>query len=340
VTDYIGRLAERALGRIETVRPRLPHLFEPVSTQPSPEVGARLAPPEWPSIEGARSQQEAPEPTPVAVRAAVPPPPGMRPAGRPPVFAAPSTDRIPGAPASNATAERNRDQGPLAQPGGQQHPLRTPGTQQVASTPAPPRIAQPSRAERTIGAVSPRPEHEPTGVSAHSLPGPRQAEPPPPAPPPAGRAGQRGQTFRQPAPGREPAAQSALNPVPPGSGDQSDSPKRPVSPRASPQPAVRTVAPPALPPFPQPAQEWGPPATFSRTSPAAAHPVPAADPRRIAGVPIVRGPEARPTISVSIGRIEVRAAAQSPAPGPRPQIPPDPAPSLDEYLKSRSGVRQ
>src|SRR5207244_10619419 len=188
---------------------------------------------------------------------------------------APTTGPSHGAAASNATAEAERDERPPAQPGGPQHALRTPGMKPGPSTPAPPRIAQPSRAERTIGAASPRPEHEPTGVSADSLPGPRRAVPPPPAAPPAGPAGQRSQPSRQPAPGPEPAAQPADDPVPPG--DRPDSLTRPVSPRASPKPAIRTVAGPASPPFFQPAPEWGPRATFTWTSPAATLPVAATD---------------------------------------------------------------
>lgn len=53
----------------------------------------------------------------------------------------------------------------------------------------------------------------------------------------------------------------------------------------------------------------------------------------------VPSPAARPTVRVSIGRIEVRAVMPPPAPARRPAPEPSLAPALSDYLRARNGGR-
>ncbi len=81
------------------------------------------------------------------------------------------------------------------------------------------------------------------------------------------------------------------------------------------------------------------PAGFEETAPRplrpANRPAPPAFAARPAGLRMA-AQESRPTIRVTIGRVEVRAV-QSPAPAPKAAKPAQPRLSLDEYLKPRAG---
>jgi hypothetical protein len=62
------------------------------------------------------------------------------------------------------------------------------------------------------------------------------------------------------------------------------------------------------------------------------------DARAAARTRLVRtGPQAPPTVHVTIGRLEVRASSPPAAPRPRAVAPQAPKLGLDEYLRARSG---
>ncbi len=75
--------------------------------------------------------------------------------------------------------------------------------------------------------------------------------------------------------------------------------------------------------------------------------VPVADPSRTTPAPVLAAPHKReaareassPTVRVTIGRVEVRAVAPEPA-QPPPMVRPQPALSLDDYLRQRGGGRR
>jgi hypothetical protein len=135
VTDYLGRLAARALGVGEVARPRRP-LFEPrfgVAEPMGVERSAAQAPP------SAEDAGEAP-----AVREALSPQPAPKPA-REAVVQPARADAAPPEPSSSAEAERSEQ--PPAEPAQTARPVQPPKTrarpERTPAVPAEPAPAAP-----------------------------------------------------------------------------------------------------------------------------------------------------------------------------------------------------
>ncbi|HET9212938.1 MAG TPA: hypothetical protein VFR03_21205 [Thermoanaerobaculia bacterium] len=300
MSDFLGRLAARALGQVPPVRPRLPSRFEPAAglveevveaspvsapprlSRPSPrpvgerreDLGARLGEPAVPASEARRAPDLAS--------------PAVAPLRGEPSLPNPS---LPASPP----------------PGGREGLKTAPGSAAVGAG------LVPARQHRERGQAPPL-QQPPAEVSLFS----RQA---------GGRLGEEGRGDEGQRTGSADAASFAI-PAPPT--EPAFRIDETVLPAASPGPRIEPSAEPALPAH----RPLVPRAALRQEPPPAALASPSS--RAEAGPAAAAAPE--PTIRVTIGRIEVRSAAPAPpaAPAPRPAAP---RLSLEEYLRRRNEER-
>lgn len=311
MSDYLSNLAARSLHGVETVRPRLGSLFEPVRP-----AGESVAMPDLDAHEGigflGLERESEPE---------VPTAPPLRPGARP----SPKTVAEVDTQAVTEPAEDEALHPPVGQPRRSQ--------QEQAAGPATTDLPPDATGARHV----PRP---PVGRRSTI----DQSPPRTPSPP-----AMAGQTQTAPSPLPAPVSPSVLRPAitrPSAPAAEAFDTETYVAPRPSvgspmTAPPVRAVA---------AADGETEPARSNRVVPAAtdpaglpsrrpiawsviAQPQVAKAPPAAASVPPSPAAQAETTIQVTIGRIEVRAM---PAPAtPRSRVSAPPVMSLDEYLRQR-----
>jgi hypothetical protein len=366
MSDFLGRLAARTLGKMEVIRPRLPALYEPrqhggglLSERQQPwtaqeitelaDDGAAAAPSlQPPGRPEVREQTEAR----VSRRSSAPPPAverGERPAPlvSPAVAAAPAgADQ----PARFPEAAVRPAETPLLETGS---PQNTAGAAPATIRAAIPRHPQPStQAARPQTAETELPPAQAPQTEAADFPAPMPrpapTQRPASAPPSSDAETDPGRSVMAPAvapPAHEPSPdrrpftltattqpeQNASVSAPPSNAGRSG--LDPVRLAPAPQPADPPVRAEASMPASD-ADEWEPavaPPRFANVAPlplAARRPAPAA--RALA----MRGDAelpSEPPVRITIGRVEVRAVFPE-TQARRAPPPPKPTVSLDEYL--------
>ncbi|HEY2295929.1 MAG TPA: hypothetical protein VGM86_34950 [Thermoanaerobaculia bacterium] len=313
MSDFLGRLAARALGQVPPVRPRMPSRFEPVAglaaetvageAAPPPASPPRLSRPSPRPGEERREEREA-----LDARIGEPAVPASE-ARRAPDLASPGVAPLRGEPSLPNPSL------PASPPPDGREGLKTASESVVVGAGLVPTLDPAGRGQ------APPLQQPPAEVSLFS----RQA---------GGRLGEEGRGDEGQPAGSADAAFFAI-PAPPAPTHLG------LKPQAIQQPPLRGGT--TLPPEPAdqghseaalPAHRPLIPRAALRQPPPAA-PAPLAS-RAEAGPAAASAPE--PTIRVTIGRIEVRAAAPAPpqAPAPRPAAP---RLTLEEYLRRRGEER-
>ena len=317
MSDFLGKIAARAVGEAPVLRPRPLSTFEPEPhlAMPTPFLAVER--------ETDQGEPSATRRTPDAVPPAEPPRPAnttMRDASLP------DTPRErPAAPDSTTPGsghEAPRRPEPLAQQPPPDH-----GAAPIQQ--APPAQPAPARPRARAAAASPQstaspPVRAPAPVASQPTVTHRLDLPPPPAGPPPRLSAQSDQA------GREVAAEAASSSAPPVGPSQSQPRPPPQTPGLMPAAIAAPTPGTAAPVDRPPASAIGAPLHEPR--PVARPPQPAdvfgglrQRPMRPAAEPVADSP----AIELHIGRLELHAAPAPPAPQPRP------GPSLDAFLNGR-----